>query len=270
MSVIVIPRQFRRARTGFATTLVTAFALILAALPAAMPGPAYAGPGLMAAQAISNARQALIDQAEPTEPFGRLSSTVMDDGPLVDKWQAVRRAIAAEMTLITLCRTNVALCPSPAAVEFLSIVERARIRDGLARAGEINRAINLDVRPASDLDQYHVADFWSSPLATLTAGAGDCEDYAIAKLIALREAGIPPQDLRLVILRDRNSQEDHAVVAVRIDNRWRVLDSRRLPMLDDAQFSHFQPIFAIDDAGIRRYADSSEVSASAAALQPYF
>ena len=37
-----------------------------------------------------------------------------------------------------------------------------------------------------DLEQYGEIDVWSSPLATLDPGAGDCEDYAIAKFIALQ------------------------------------------------------------------------------------
>ena len=69
-----------------------------------------------------------------------------------------------------------------------SITRRAR--DGRARLGEINRAINLAIRPMSDLAQYGEIDVWSSPLVTFAHGAGDCEDYAIAKFVALRLAGI--------------------------------------------------------------------------------
>ena len=53
----------------------------------------------------------------------------------------------------------------------------------------INRDINMAIRPTSDLAQWGVTDRWSAPLATLASGRGDCEDYAIAKYVALREAG---------------------------------------------------------------------------------
>ena len=76
-------------------------------------------------------------------------------------------------------------CASPAALKFLAIVDAARLREGRARLGEVNRAINLAIRPVSDLAQYGQVDVWSSPLATLTRGGGDCEDYAIAKFVAL-------------------------------------------------------------------------------------
>ena len=40
----------------------------------------------------------------------------------------------------------------------------------------------------SDLAQYGEIDVWSSPLLTFTTGRGDCEDYAIAKFVALHQA----------------------------------------------------------------------------------
>ena len=46
------------------------------------------------------------------------------------------------------------------------------------------------IRPMDDLEHHGQIDVWSSPLATLARGAGDCEDYAIAKFIALQRAGI--------------------------------------------------------------------------------
>ena len=76
-------------------------------------------------------------------------------------------------------------------------------------------------------------DRWSAPLATLTTGRGDCEDYAIAKYVALREAGVAEDDMRLVIVRDLTAGEDHAVVSARLDEKWIVLDNRRLTLVED-------------------------------------
>jgi predicted transglutaminase-like cysteine proteinase len=270
LGTALLPRRTRaRSRLGAALAAALALFLLMAGAPTA--GHA-AGPTTEPATTANQAPAPATDEA--AEPFGR-PTTELGDSALGGKWQTVRRSIDAELGLVSLCRLDLAFCPSPAAIEFLSIVERARSREGLARLGEVNRAINLDVRPVADIDQYGVEDFWSSPLATLAAGAGDCEDYAIAKFVALREAGIPSADLRLVILRDVRLHADHAVVAVRIDQRWRILDSRRLLMLEDAQFirfqtlSHFEPIFSIGDGAIRRYDDSALV-ATAQPVAPIF
>ena len=92
-----------------------------------------------------------------------------------------------------------------------------------------------------------------APLATLARGAGDCEDYTIAKMAALKAAGVPSEDLRLVILHDSAHGEDHAVLAVRLDGRWLVLDNRMLVMRADNEITNYQPIFVADDTGVRAY-----------------
>ena len=186
-----------------------------------------------------------------TEPFGWMALQA-PEGALWRKWRGVQHEIRMESAVLALCRTNPGDCPSAPARRFLAMIETAQARQGRARLGEINRAINLSIRPMSDLAQYGVVDLWTSPLATLAAGAGDCEDYAIAKYVALREAGIDNEDLRLLIVRDTKLREDHAVVAARLDGRWLVLDNRRLVLLEDMQLTQYVPIFEIDDDGVKR------------------
>jgi predicted transglutaminase-like cysteine proteinase len=196
----------------------------------------------------------------PAEPFG-LFAAPLDDGGLRDKWLAVEHELDDEMLVLTLCQEDRSLCRSLPAQKFLVIVDDAKAREGRARLGEINRAINLAIRPVSDIVQYGSIDVWSSPLATFTTGAGDCEDYAIAKLVALRLAGVAAEDLRLVILRDTMRQEDHAMVAVRLDGRWLTLDNRHLVMIEDTQLRHYQPTFVIDRNGVREYRASPSLLA---------
>src|SRR5258708_17903017 len=87
-------------------------------------------------------------------------------------------------------------------------------------------------------------------------GAGDCEDYAIAKFVALRQAGISLEDLRIVIMRDTIRGEDHAVAAARLDGHWLTLDNRRMAMVEDADVRHYRPLFVIDRYGVMQYADA--------------
>jgi predicted transglutaminase-like cysteine proteinase len=200
-----------------------------------------------------------IESAAPigksAEPFGLFTSTLAEGG-LRDKWLGVERELDDEMLVLALCEEDRTNCVSPAALRFLAIVDSAKTRDGRARFGEINRAINLAIKPVSDLSQYGAIDVWSSPLNTFARGAGDCEDYAIAKFVALRLAGIPPEDVRLLILHDTLRNEDHAVVAVRLDGRWLTLDNRRMAMVEDAQVRNYRPIFLIDRDGVKRYQDA--------------
>ncbi len=167
----------------------------------------------------------------------------------------VQRRLDDEMVQLALCEGDREGCVSPAALQFLTIVEAAKAREGRARLGEINRAINLAVRPVSDLAQYGRLDVWTSPLVTLTRG-GDCEDYAIAKFVALRRAGMAPDDLRIVIMRDTVRGEDHAVAAARLDGHWLTLDNRRMAMVEDSGIRNYRPTFVIDQHNVSRYADA--------------
>lgn len=182
--------------------------------------------------------------------------TLPDDNALNEKWRNVERQIDDEMLVLALCAENRGTCRSPVAKKFLAIIDAGKAKDGRARAGEINRAINLAARPGDDLALYGDTDVWRAPLAFLTTGAGDCEDYAIAKFVALRAAGITSSDLRIVILRDTLRQEDHAVTSIRLDGRWWLLDNRRMAMVEDVQLLNHQPLFVLDLNGARHYRDT--------------
>jgi predicted transglutaminase-like cysteine proteinase len=234
---------------------------IVVAIGLMICGARAAGAGSLPPDQFDGSLASMASADASEEPFG-LSTTALPESPVQEKWTVVEHDIAADMKTVTLCRSDRARCPSAAALRFLSIIDSARGREGLARLGEINRSINLAIRPMSDLMQYHVEDLWSSPLATLAAGAGDCEDYAIAKFVALREAGVAPDDLRLVIMRNTLSGEDHAVAAVRFEGHWRLLDNRYLVMLKDEQIRRYHPTFVIDEHQVRRFVEPPIVKAN--------
>jgi len=198
----------------------------------------------------------MVDSAEP---FG-LSTSPISGGGLWNKWDGVARKIDDERVQLALCDGDREHCASDAALKFLSIVDRGRQRDGRARLGEINRAINLAIRAADDFAQYGEADVWSSPLVTFIHGAGDCEDYAIAKYVALRMAGIAEEDLRIVVLVDVRG-EGHAVAAARLDGHWLILDNRRMAMIEDINLLNYRPLFVIDDQSVMKYSDGLMASA---------
>jgi predicted transglutaminase-like cysteine proteinase len=134
---------------------------------------------------------------------------------------------------------------------FLDIVAQGQSHDGLARIGVINRAVNSAIVPTSDMRQWGVADHWSPPLETLTARRGDCEDYAIAKYVALIDAGVAKEDVKLVIVRKRLPEEEHAVVAARVDGVWLILDNRTLALAPVGEVRAATPLFVLDDAGAK-------------------
>jgi predicted transglutaminase-like cysteine proteinase len=161
------------------------------------------------------------------------------------KWRDVLARIDSDEETLAACRTSPDAC-SPAARQLLQLVELGRQRAGRARLGEINRAVNLSIKATSDWSQYGVDDFWSAPLATLEKGAGDCEDYAILKYLALREAGISPDDLRLLIVSYPRRRTFHAVLAVHLDEEWLLLDNLTMVMVNSLDATQYRPLIALD------------------------
>ena len=225
--------------------LAAVFSVILSAawLGAARAEPA---PVQMALAPFDAPLAAIPAPAGPT-PFG-LTQSALAAGPthaMTAKWQALQAVVAVEMRAMTLCREMSDAC-SPAAKRFIAIIDKARSESGRARVGQINRAVNLAIRPMRDSAQFGVADVWQSPLMTFANGAGDCEDYAIAKYVALRETGMSTDDLKLVIVHDDRVGEDHAVTAARIDGEWLILDNRKMLLLADTQ-SGLKPLVALGE-----------------------
>jgi len=112
----------------------------------------------------------------------------------------------------------------------------------LDRIDAVNRYVNAHIRFTSDSIQFGTADRWMSGGDTLRIGKGDCEDYAIAKLQMLRQAGFAEKNLYLVILRDLARSADHAVLVVRAEGRMLVLDNGSNRIVDSATIADYRPI----------------------------
>jgi predicted transglutaminase-like cysteine proteinase len=184
-----------------------------------------------------------------TEPFG-LFTFRAPESALWRKWRGIESDMNQEQTVLDSCRAKAENCPAYAA-QFLRLIKAVKAKSGRDQLDEANRAVNIAIRYVSDFAQYGMADRWSTPLATFATGKGDCEDYAIAKYVALIEAGFPRDDLRLVLGRDRAIRQDHAVLAARLDGHWLILDSRRSDLLDDSEVTNLTPVFAINHRGVQ-------------------
>jgi predicted transglutaminase-like cysteine proteinase len=182
--------------------------------------------------------------AKPPIGMGPFGLAAASDGPYDARWRLLQPLIGLEGQILALCRSGSMPC-SPAAAKFNVIVEAARARSGRARVGEVNRAVNLAIRPMSDQAQYGAPDIWASPLMTFASGAGDCEDYAIAKYVALTQAGMPTADLRLVVVHDRRTDEGHMVAAARVDGDWLILDNRTMRLVADREVPDLTPLAAL-------------------------
>jgi predicted transglutaminase-like cysteine proteinase len=92
---------------------------------------------------------------------------------------------------------------------------RALIQDVSAgsdadRIKRVNTFFNRQMQFADDSVVWSQPDYWATPMESLGRGAGDCEDFAIAKYFTLLEAGVTPEKLRLIYVRTKTGGDDAA------------------------------------------------------------
>lgn len=67
----------------------------------------------------------------------------------------------------------------------------------------------------SDRELWGRDDHWADPLQFIERGAGDCEDFAVAKYFALRAAGVPAERLEFGYVRHPIRFRSHMVLLYR-------------------------------------------------------
>ncbi|WDG54701.1 transglutaminase-like cysteine peptidase [Pseudomonas chlororaphis] len=77
----------------------------------------------------------------------------------------------------------------------------------------INRFFNQQLSFKEDQRTWQQGDYWATPIEALLKGAGDCEDYALAKYFSLRSLGVSSDKLRLTYVKARRSNRPHMVLA---------------------------------------------------------
>jgi predicted transglutaminase-like cysteine proteinase len=198
---------------------------------------------LLAAVVTMLGTTAAIPSEQPNNPFGERTVAELR-GPLVKSWNAVREEIQLDDLIVSSCSyENADDCG--AAKELMSVVDDARQYQGRAMIAHINRSMNLMIKPSDGS--------WSSPLDILKSGSGDCKEYAIAKYAALLRAGIPTDQLRLIIVRKSGRSEYHMVVSVFEGGQWLLLDNLTMMLVKDSDRRDYMPQFVLDLTGVRRY-----------------
>jgi predicted transglutaminase-like cysteine proteinase len=89
-----------------------------------------------------------------------------------------------------------------------------------AQLEAVNRMVNHEIEPVTDLDLYGEADHW-----TLPTTKGDCEDYVLLKRKRLIALGWPPSALLITVVRDERG-EGHAVLTARTLQGDFILDNK--------------------------------------------
>ena len=110
-----------------------------------------------------------------------------------------------------------------------------------------NHALNQQPYVTTE-QNWHRVMYWETPYEFLRYG-GQCQDYAIAKYHLLREAGVPIEDLRMVVLHDTANGLDHAVLAAYVDGDALLLDNLNPQIVPADSVDIYRPYYSINETG---------------------
>ncbi|QTL05559.1 transglutaminase-like cysteine peptidase [Aquabacter sp. L1I39] len=123
---------------------------------------------------------------------------------------------------VRFCAENASDCQMRGEILFEMPLDRER----WSELEQVNRTLNSDIEPMTDLDHYGETERWTYP----TDGKGDCEDYVLAKRKVLLAKGWPASVLLITVVRDKEG-DGHAVLTVVTDRGDLVLDNQEAEIL---------------------------------------
>ncbi|MFZ5610221.1 MAG: transglutaminase-like cysteine peptidase [Pseudomonadota bacterium] len=190
---------------------------------------------------------ALAWQGAAAGPFGA-SETRYTSLAAFEKWTGMWRRMAAQDAAPSSAASRWALCPPDRLCsqdDFDAMVARLAGADPALQMRELNLILN---RAPYIIDpvNWGVPDYWATVREFLRKD-GDCEDYVIAKYVALKRLGVPPGTMRIVVVDDLNLGVPHAVLAVAIDGQTWILDNQVDMVLPDSAIHHYRPIYSINE-----------------------
>lgn len=86
-------------------------------------------------------------------------------------------------------------------VAWRRLIEESRVLSNNDKLNKVNTFFNRRILFKTDMEVYKQEDYWATPLEFMGNGAGDCEDFVIAKYMTLQMLGIGNEHLRLIYVR---------------------------------------------------------------------
>jgi len=116
----------------------------------------------------------------------------------------------------------------------------------------INSFFNQQMVFVNDTDLYGVKDYWATPVEFISRGAGDCEDFAIAKYFSLKIMGVDEAKLRIAYVKALRQNIFHMVMLYYSDPAAEplILDNLVDAIRPASERRDLLPIFTFNGAGL--------------------
>lgn len=155
-------------------------------------------------------------------------------------WDAARAAIDRDEARVRACLKH-AGCNDRAALPLAAFLQSIAALPRKAQVAAVQAFVD---RVPYKAEAGSANDVWQPPLRFL-ASSGDCEDFAIAKYVALHLLGFPESSLQILVVRDVSRGLGHAVLLVETPGRSWVLDNLHSSVMTALPAS-YAPLYAVN------------------------
>ena len=199
-------------------------------------------PGTLVSQVLGLASASLVSCTVLAGLFG-YQETQRDDMKMFPQWLSVLERHIHDNIPEGLCQTRLLdACHLKKWHEFIDSIRKLAPSEQLRR---VNDFANQQAY-VLDMENYGVDDYWATPQQFLHNN-GDCEDYAIIKLLSLKQLGHDVSRMRIVVLQDTNLRLAHAVLAVDYKGDTLILDNQVAEVVSHRYVVHYVPIYALNE-----------------------
>lgn len=220
----------------------------------ALPTPR---PATLALPAVSNGSPARL---------GVFSSVAISAArlPAAEKWQSARTRDYSALFQQDCSSSGLRGCGTSFVRQLRGVAAQANNLGERALLDLVNRTVNGAMRYREDRVVWGIGDHWATPSEMAFKGAGDCEDFAIAKYWLLRSLGVADSQLQIVVLQDTRRRLFHAVLVVHTASGAYVLDNVSNRLRPDTAYAQYMPImsFAAGKNYIHGFAGGSRTTAA--------
>ncbi len=96
--------------------------------------------------------------------------------------------------------------------QWQRLMQTAKTLPEAEKLKRVNDFFNQRIEFVDDIYLWNVDDYWATPMEFLFQGAGDCEDYAIAKYFTLIELGVAESKMRIMYVKALRLNQAHMVL----------------------------------------------------------
>lgn len=137
-------------------------------------------------------------------------------------------------------------------ISWENMIRSDRSNSDREKLEKVNVFMNKTMTYAEDIHIWGVSDYWATPLEFVARGAGDCEEYAIAKYFTLKAMGIADEKINIAYVKALHLGRSHMVLTY-VDKAGEeplILDNLDNAIKPASERHDLEPIFSFNGTNL--------------------